>query len=1246
MHFRLLYIVCFCICSTLLGAATNYNIGSLEKRLNAYPSNLKLKYVLSRAYASKGKKNPAYYEKSIGQLNGIIKVKQIPVVKFYLGLMHARKGELDKAIYHWLTIVRSLKPNSLTTLRYLALALAKKKRHQESLKYWNKVLKLNPDDYKAHFHSGLVTLRDLSIEKNLRYSNAIKHFRKVLKHYPKHRKTLWYLGMTYKKSQQFLKQRKVLNRLLVLTPGNKKILREVQRNQKNLATNPVDRVLRPVVRDTRPPVEPNDIVVTESSSAISEDDFNTAFGQDPEPQETPIVHEPEAVDTNPMLNNDSPLSADAELLFNQGVTYKQNKEYDLALFNFLQAAELDTKFAQCYLQIGEVYLKLSDSTPTNDKFNEHLDLSNKALITAIELEPDSLLAHAAKARQIQVGKKRDEGFERAHLRVAQAAYERADYRFAFEEYMVLLVNNITSPELIFSLSDLLPHVDDGVKMDLVNVLQSLREGSKEDVKYLLGKLQMDTDQDDAWALFEDIFKLTDISNKFFSILKSRYDNKQFDGVDLYLLGRHLLRASSIGPSVKFFEAALQKEEPGLKSKVNVWLKKARSNPGTTSNVARVVTKTTRSSSKDFQEYEREKDELLSVESSLSGLFQDSVDFGVLSEKTQFLQAYVQENSKNVLAKFLLAVLWDRSGVTEHVKRAEEMKSNLIDFYPYDSDWHLKMGILALKMDDATLAKQFFDKTSYILLSRGWEVYEYYALELSNQAERALKVQDNGVALSLIKYGFGFNPNSINLAKAQTDLLEKTGQGGFGYSTDFFFKLLEDEIYYEVFKGDVGLIFFWATYCTLLILSFALFFKKREEFKHVIDELAGGGSLSIPLISMVGGVLILFFPTGLVIFLPIVLWTFLDDFEQMAFGVGICILMFMPFVFPVGYVNNQPHLKALSFISNGEYKKAQKIYHQRVSLNPLDMDARFQLALIKMNEADGAKKAISMFKSIVAEDLTHFEALGNIGVCFAKIGDYNSALSYLNKAYKVDPLDDKVLYNLSRVNEAKGELKTASNFMKWLGGSGDKRSKALIDRYIAVSSASTPIFAPFYLKKAVQKHNTFFAPVYNSWLSLSLFLFVMWFFLGGGFVAYLLFMKDKIQVVISYCRYCSNIICGNCQSVLGSETLCSDCFDSDSRRAKGLRVFKKERDQNQDSMASKLNLVLPGFFQIVRGDLMVGLFISFLTMLFFMVWFHSMGYVWSQVFYYENSFTSVIQYSCLLVAFLLYAVSQVLALNSK
>ena len=145
---RLLSVLFFFAAVGTSCSAPETSIPALEKRLNLYPSNLKLRYVLSRAYAERGRRNPSYYDKSIRQLEEIIRVKQIAVVKFYLGLMYARKGDLDRAIYHWVTVVRSLKPNNLTTLRYLALAYEKKGKHAESLDFWTKLLSINPEDYK------------------------------------------------------------------------------------------------------------------------------------------------------------------------------------------------------------------------------------------------------------------------------------------------------------------------------------------------------------------------------------------------------------------------------------------------------------------------------------------------------------------------------------------------------------------------------------------------------------------------------------------------------------------------------------------------------------------------------------------------------------------------------------------------------------------------------------------------------------------------------------------------------------------------------------------------------------------------------------------------------------------------------------------------------------------------------------------------------------------------------------------
>ena len=120
---------CLVLCTSLITIVSDANpskLVALERRQELYPSNLKVKYVLARAYANRGKSDPRFYDKSINKLQEILKIKQIAVVKFYLGLMHARKGNLDRAINQWTTVVRSLKPNNLTTLRYLALVHEKK----------------------------------------------------------------------------------------------------------------------------------------------------------------------------------------------------------------------------------------------------------------------------------------------------------------------------------------------------------------------------------------------------------------------------------------------------------------------------------------------------------------------------------------------------------------------------------------------------------------------------------------------------------------------------------------------------------------------------------------------------------------------------------------------------------------------------------------------------------------------------------------------------------------------------------------------------------------------------------------------------------------------------------------------------------------------------------------------------------------------------------------------------------------
>jgi tetratricopeptide (TPR) repeat protein len=1230
------------------------DIPMLEKRLNAYPSNLKLRYVLSRAYAAKGRQDPRYYRKSVKQLEEIMSVKQIPVVKFFLGLVHARQNDLDTAIYHWLTIARSMKPNNLTTLRYLALAYSKKRKFSDSLKYWNKILKINPEDYKAHYFAGVTTLRNRSLKEKLRIYNAAKHFAKVVKKYPKHVKSLKKLNFCFKNSKQYLKQRKILQRLAMIMPGDQDLRKEIVANKKNVAANPDSpdaEGFKPTEEELQQQVQPDTGIPDGGikSNELDDSDFNKVFGNDPEPTEAPEDTQPAQVDVEPTLQPGSILSADAELLFNQGMTYLSNREYDLALFNFLQAQEMDPKFAQCYLQIGEVYLKLTDSTPSEDKFKEHLRLARQSLETAKQLEPDSLLAHAANAKMVQIDKKASQGFVAAHMEVAAQAVENGDYRFAVEEYLILLSNNFHSIDLIFSIYDIMGHLDEGSKLELQHVIvQLVTNNTNAQLLYLKGRFEPEMDQDAAWKSYEAIFKLKDGFRSFFVKLKERFDLGKSDFVDAFLIGRYSLSQNANGAAREHFKKALEMTTDGaMKKKVEHWLGKTKE---VKSSLPPLVGITSGAKGlfaiDDYKEYRTEKIAVNNSGADFSGFFANPSSISFVREKLEVLENYTISSPDNILARYILANIWSQSQLADIQARAEQELNHIHGINNKSAGWYLEMGLLAFQMNDTRSSELFFKKSSAAKLKEGWESYEPFASKIASMASKNIdenKLEKAGV---LIKTAETFNPLSLTVAGQKARFLDASGVGSFSWSSEFFGQLMGSEEFFGVFLGDLGLVAFWALLLTLLTFSLAMVIKYSEQLKHIFDELVGRRSLSIPIITFVIGILLVFFPTGLVIFLPVVLWGFLDDFEQIMFGILIGVMLILPFILPVGYVNNSKHIRALHLLKEGELVEARKIYSTRAKENPMDLDAKFQLALIDMNSGTaGLNPTRAKFEAILAEKPAMLEALGNVAVCYARQGKYGKAIDYLTKALHENPFHDKVLYNLSKCYELKGELKHASKYLQWIGGSGDEASKKNIERYLAISG-SVPVFAPFYLKGAVYHHNTFFAPVYQSAMSTNMFLFIIWFFMGGGLVGVLFFMKDKMDIVAGKCSVCEASICNQCQSVLNGKVLCSECFDSEERRQKGVFHFRKERHAGLMNISQIMNFILPGAGQFAASKIVLGCILSMGFWFGFIYWLTDFGYLWNQILYFGSSFTSTLVLILFLAAIGFYVVSNVMTFLSK
>ena len=878
---------------------------------------------------------------------------------------------------------------------------------------------------------------------------------------------------------------------------------------------------------------------------------------------------------------------------------------------------------------------------TEDKFNEHLRLASQALTTAVELEPDSLLAHASRAKLKLVDQKGKEGFEIAHLKVAREAVKNGDIRFAIEEYIILITNNFISTELAFALRDLLETVDEGLRLDLNNSIQpSISEGSVKGL-YIGSRLRFDRDEQEGILLADRIFDSKDNNQEFFRELQSRMERSSEDFLDHYILGRALLAKNAGGAAKKYLDLshALASTE-SIKKKVEFYQKKIKASEGTRifEQLAPLGTKRP-----PFESFIREKNELVSLESSFQAVFEAKGTMGSLSSKKELLERFVATKPEHSLAKFLLSLILEKSTLEMNIENAENLKTAALSSNSMDSGWHLQMGIIAVRLGDNRAAQRFFENARSILLKVGWERYEPYSKILSDEASVQIGISNLDAAREFIRYGFDFNPFSRQVAHSQSSLYSVSGgQNAFTVDRDFFSRLMDQGFYAQIYRGELGIILFWSIFIALIFFSTVVVFRKQEELKHFVDELFGAKSVSIPLAVFIGGILLILFPTGLVIFLPILLWVFLDELEQLGFIVGLILLVSVPFFVPIGYVYHTEALKALHDLQEGQVENAREHYEGRLRVNPVDIEARFQIGLLELLDGRGAEKAAKNFEQILKEDPSHFAALLNLGVCRAKKGDLTGAIQYFSKALELNPIHDKVLYNLSRVYELKGDLKLASNYVKWIGGSGEA-SKAIIERYLQLGSTAEPVFAPVFLENGIFRYDTLLARGSSGGMLGDLLLFLAWFFIGGGGIVLLLVMRAKMQIQITSCKFCDQRICSNCQSLLSGDSLCSDCFESTNRRSQGVLHFRKIREELFLSRVKKISIFLPGFALVHQGHMLAGFVIALGFWFTLLIGIFQLEFVWQKIVPFQNSFTFTLQAAALGACLFFYLLSHGLTL---
>jgi len=97
----------------------------------------------------------------------------------------------------------------------IGVALISENRHEEAIKYYDKILEVNPEDQKALLNKGSV-LKDLE-----RYEEAIKYYDKILEVNPNNVKVLSNKGISLAFLQEWSEAEKIIFRAVELEPENK-----------------------------------------------------------------------------------------------------------------------------------------------------------------------------------------------------------------------------------------------------------------------------------------------------------------------------------------------------------------------------------------------------------------------------------------------------------------------------------------------------------------------------------------------------------------------------------------------------------------------------------------------------------------------------------------------------------------------------------------------------------------------------------------------------------------------------------------------------------------------------------------------------------------------------------------------------------------------------------------------------------------------------------------------------------------
>ncbi len=1181
----------------LLPGLVSASLVRLEQAVKDKPEDLRLRYLLGRRFAESGQ-----HGRAVKEFEEVLRQRsRVPVVLFHLGLAHARLGNLTQAVLSWTRILEE-KPNNTKTMGYLGLALyrqglgspseeLRQRLFEESLDWWNRILRLEPTNLRARYFAGI------ELFKLGRYEDAARHWLIFLRVRRNHPKVLGLVAKALLKLGKTAEARRTLVQLEKLGAETKdpKVLELARKTLAELVA---------AERSGSPAPNPDLDEDETSRDAVTRDPEEIRPlppGPEPPPP-PPLGPRP----TPPSVPVDEPVTLQAETLFLDGLDYKEQGNFEKALFSFLQALDLQPDFSQVYLQIGEVYLGLARLAPTPTEFEKRLDLAENALAKVKDLSPNTLLAHAAHSKLAVARRSKSLGFQGYHEELAKQAVAEKRESDAFQEYVVLLSNSDFRPAVFLQLAGLIPRLTEGNQQDLRFFLEELRDGHPgvAMLEYLLGRVYLaryllsierkeKPDPDLATmarthldASLEGMQPRSEERTQFLGFLEA----SEADPVDHFLAARVLARdreAAKALEHVTTFLKAAHKQHPyfqdasQLKEQISISIRPA------TSGAA---------SQKTLDDEIR----LLRETAAETAVFFDRDDEGapllspghLLDDRIfQALRLFADAHPAHGLSRFLLGwVLRRRAESPQHTGEADRLRTEGRALWERshrehlaDAVYHHRLGLacLAWSLADPELQAQaeiFFRSARQIRLSFGITRSGALAEDCLKQASGWRQRARNDLALILLEEARRFDPESLTFhaERFQLELARGSLFGALGTLPRWLLDALGHYWIRQILLCDLALILFLTLTVTMLGWSIYLVVRYYAELHHQLTEFwaAKGWLLPLSLTLPVG--LLVAFPTGLVVFVPFLAWANMRSRERAAVWILLGGLVVVPLLLPLSLRSNFGMLAAYEQVASGGHTGIVPFLQRELQARGPEPIALHLVALCQLRNGDleAADGTLQKLSALAPDDET---LLVNRGVWAARKGEYETARNLFSKAIGTNPRNARALFDLSAVFRIQGNKERSEQYHRWAVEIASPDVQALIEQLdqIPEEISRLPLLDQPLPPETLDPLFRFFGSRNFLALNATLLGFLTWFLLGGGLAGALLFARERLDIVLLRCHNCQRVLCSLCQQTKANKLFCRNCAEPATRREYLGNEANQELAQEAFRHARFLNFFLPG-----------------------------------------------------------------------